>query len=228
MVNAVLVEWEGVLADTRLARRSALLASLAEEGVASDAVADEEACRGMSVHAAATTALRVAGRVDATLVDLVALRAERSFLAGLANGCVLSPGAAAFVQHAQHRSRVMIVTRASRAETDLFLRLSGLDGAITAVLCADDILGDAPAVSLYTQALEHLTRLRPIAASRAVAVVDALPAIRAARGAGVPALAVGAPAHEALEADGAVDSLDRLTMDDLARLVVPAHPERPA
>jgi beta-phosphoglucomutase-like phosphatase (HAD superfamily) len=228
MVNAVLLEWEGVLADTRLARRNALLAALAEEGVASDAVADEESCRGRSVHVAATTALRLAGRGDATLADLVALRAERAFLAGLAAGFVLAPGAAAFVEHAQLRARLMIVTRATRAETDLVLRLSGLDGAISAVVSADDVLGDVPSASLYTQALDHLARRRPIEASRTVAVVDALPGIRAARAAGVPVLAVGAPAHEALEADGAVDAVDRLTMDELARLVVPAHPERPA
>jgi hypothetical protein len=40
-----------------------------------------------------------------------------------------------------------------------------------------------------------------------------------ARAAGLRTLAVGAPAHVALEADAAIDGLDGLTLDTMTRLV---------
>jgi len=207
MVDAVLLEWEGVLADTRLARRDALRAALAAEGIAHTLSDDDEQIRGLGVHAAACTILRHIGSIDATLGDLLAARAARSFAEGLGGGLVLMPGAVAFMQGLQSRTRVAIVTRASRAETELVLRMAGLDDAVTTIVSADDIREEAPAAAAYRAAVAHLSRTRPVQDDRAVAVVDSAPSIRAARAAGVRVLAVGAPAHEAIEADAAIDLL---------------------
>src|SRR6185369_13324043 len=70
MVDAVLLEWEGVLADTSVARREALLRALAEEGVQYEAL-----------------------ETDPALADLVALRATRAFAERIGKGLVLLPGA---------------------------------------------------------------------------------------------------------------------------------------
>lgn len=202
MLDAVLLEWEGVLADTRDARRVAIEHALAAEGVADLPPA------------------------DATLAQLVALRAERAFVEGLATGLVLTPGAADFVRHAHERTRVVIVTRATRAETEAVLRLSSLDDSVHQVVCADDVIGDSPSVAQYERALTVISRLRPVHRARIVAIVDGLPGIRAARAAGVRVLAVGTPAHESLEADGAVSSVDGLTMPELERIAGVASAEQ--
>jgi beta-phosphoglucomutase-like phosphatase (HAD superfamily) len=228
MVDAVLLEWEGVLADTGAARREALLRALADEGVLWNAAAYEACCGGLDVHAAARAALGSAGRDDATLTDLVALRASRAFVEQLAQGFSLQPGAARFIAAAEHRARVAVVTRAARAETEIVLRLSGLESAIACVVTADDVLALPPTPAIYERALAHLARRRIVPPHRAVALVDTTVAVRAARAAGMRTLAVGAPAHVAMEADAAADSLEGLTLDAAAALVGVAALERPA
>lgn len=219
MVDAVLLEWDGVLADTGAARRDALLRALADEGVAWSVDAFDAHCAGLDVHSAAAVAVgRVRGD-DPALVDLVALRAGRAFTERLARGVMLQPGALDFLRAAEPRARLAIVTRASRAETDLFLRLSALDGLMACVFSADDVLQPPPSSELYEQAASHLARTRRVRREHAVALVNATRAIRTARGAGVHVLAVGAPAHVALDADGAIDGLATLTIDELATLV---------
>lgn len=223
MVDAVLLEWEDVLAGTRVARRDALRHALAAEGIAHTVADDDGQLRGLGATAAVRAVLRHMGSADETLAALLAMRASRAFAETLAGGLVLMPDAVAFVRRMQVRSRVAIVTRASRAETDAALGMSGLLDAFTTVVTADDIAEDAPASSAYQCALSRLARVRAVEPGRAVAVVDALPAIRAARASGVRVLAVRAPAHEAMEADMLVETLDGVQPDDL---LLPAGPAK--
>jgi len=218
MVDAVLLEWDGVLADTGAARRDALLRALADEGVAWSEDAYAAHCAGLDPHRAASMAVERTRGDDPALVDLVVLRAARTFTERLARGVTLQPGAGEFLRAAEPRVRLAIVSRASRAETDLFLRLSALDGMMACVFTADDVLQPPPSPELYDQAAAHLVRTRRARREHCVALVQATPAIRAARAAGVRALAVGAPAHVALDADGATADLASLTIGELAIL----------
>src|SRR5690242_9305144 len=203
MVDAVLLEWDGVLADTGVARRDALLQALADEDVAWSAEDFDAHCAALDVHSAAAVAVERTRGDDPALVDLVVLRAGRAFTERLAGGVTLQPGAVEFLRAAEPRARLAIASRTSRAETDLFLRLSGLDGMMACVFTADDVLQPPPSPELYEQAALHLARTRRVRRERTVALVHSTPAIRAVRAAGVHALAVGSPAHVALDADGA-------------------------
>ena len=215
MADGVLLDWEGVLADTADSRRDALRSAFADEGIAFDDVAYEHQGAGRSVHSAVVRMLG-SGAADATLaalVALVALRAERSFAARLAQGFAIEPAAARFVELAQLRAPVVIVTAAGRAESDAALRLAGLHDSCAAIVTADDVGGEAPAAASYELALAHLGRRRVVKADRVVALATTMPAIRSAREAGLRTIAVSSPAHVALEADAAVGSLDGLTLD---------------
>jgi beta-phosphoglucomutase-like phosphatase (HAD superfamily) len=212
MADGVLLDWEGVLADTADARRDALRAALADEGIAFDEAAYARFGAGRSVRAAVARLLGTSA-ADATLAELVALRAEREFAARLQHGFAIDPAAARFVELAQLRAPVVIVTAAGRAESDAALRLAGLHDSCAAIVTADDVGGDAPAPASYELALAHLGRRRVVKASRVVVLATGLPAIRAAREAELRTVAVEAPAHVALEADAAVDSLSGLTLD---------------
>jgi beta-phosphoglucomutase-like phosphatase (HAD superfamily) len=225
MVEALLLEWEGVLIDTRVGRCDALVRAFAAEGVALSASVCEACGHGRSVRDAAAAALLHAGLTDHTLAELVAMRAERSFLAELSRGIVLTPGAAAFVEQAQRHVRIGLATRAGRAETDILLRLSGLEAAIATVATADDVSGEAPSPALYRRAVAQLGRVRAVGPPGAVVLGDAPPSFRAAREAGLRTLAVGAPAHDAMEADAGVGSLDGLTVAMVQRLVAPVGAE---
>jgi beta-phosphoglucomutase-like phosphatase (HAD superfamily) len=192
MLDAVLLEWEGVLADTSVARREALLRALADEGVQYEEL-----------------------EADPALADLVALRATRAFAERIGKGLVLLPGARAFVERVQLGSRVCIVTSATRAETEFVLRLAGLDAAVSTVVSSDDMLEGAAA---YERAIGQLARVRPIRRDHVVALASTPAALRAARATSVRTIAIGAPAHVALDADGAIATVDGITVADLARI----------
>lgn len=185
MPDAVLLEWEGVLADTGSARRDALLRALADEGVPWTAAAYDACCGGLDVRAAAVRALASTGCDDATLADIVALRANRAFIEWLARGFALMPDVPELIDALEHRTRLAIVTRAGRAETEIALRLSGLDRSVGIVVTADEVTDLPPAPALYERALTQLSRTRPVRVDRVVAVVRAPDAAVAARAAGM-------------------------------------------
>jgi beta-phosphoglucomutase-like phosphatase (HAD superfamily) len=207
-----------VLADTAESRRVTRRAALSDEGVALDDAAFERYGAGRSVRSAATRLLGSRAS-DATLVELVALRAEREFAARLAQGFAIDPAAARFVELAQLRAPVVIVTAAGRAESETALRLAGLHDSCAAIVTADDVGGESPAPASYELALAHLGRRRVVKAHRVVVLATDLPAILAAHEAGLRTVAVKAPAHVALEADAAIDSLSGLTLDSIDALL---------
>jgi len=226
MADGVLLDWEGVLADTADARRAALGGALTDEGIAFDDAALDHHGTGRSVRAAASRLLGSRAG-DPTLVELIALRAERSFAQRLAQGFSIDRIAARFVELAQLRAPLVVVTAAGRAETDSALRLAGLHDSCAAIVTAEDVGGEAPMPASYELALAHLGRRRQVKPRRVVLLATTSPAIHAAREAGVRTVAVGAPAHIALEADAAVGSLAGLTLDAVdALLGITA--ERPA
>jgi beta-phosphoglucomutase-like phosphatase (HAD superfamily) len=218
MADGVLLDWEGVLADTAESRRAALRAALSDEGIAFDDVTFERLGAGRSVRSAAARLLG-SRAADATLVELVALRAEREFARRIGRGFAIDPAAARFVELAQLRAPVVIVTAAGRTESDAALRLAGLHDSCAAIVTSDDVGGEAPAPASYELALAHLGRRRVVKVHRVVVLATDLPAIRAAREAGLRTVAVKAPAHVALEADAAVDSLAGLTLDAIDALL---------
>lgn len=218
MLDAVLLDWEGVLADTTDARQGALVQALAAEGIRQDETAVN----------AASDALAVLRQADPTLADLVAARASRVFAERFGRGFVLLPGAREFVERMQLAALLAIVTSATRAETEFMLTLAGLDAAVTTIVSADDDLDPPPSAAPFAKAMAQLSRRRPLNADRVVALAQTSLALRAARSAGVRTVAIGAPAHVAVDADGATDSIDGLRAPELARLAGIAPAERGA
>ena len=224
MADGVLLDWEGVLADTARLRRDALLRAFADERL--DHGSYDERCVGWSTRGAAARVLGSRAS-DAALVEIVALRAERAFATSLAHGFAIDPEAARFAGHAQLRAPLVVVTAASRTETDVALRLAGLHDSCAAIVTADDVTGEAPSRESYEAAVTHLARRRPVKCERIVVLANTVPALRAARSAGLRTVAVGASAHVALEADGAVPSLAGLSLDAIDALL-DITAERPA
>ena len=219
MADAVLLDWEGLLADTGSSRREALALALAAEGVALDYATYEDRFVGRSLRSVIASALGWRAHDD-TLVELVALRAQRELVARIAQGFVVAPEVVRFVEHAQLRAPVVIVTAAGRDETAA-LRLTGLRDSFSVIVTVDDVPEDAPSPTQIDAAMAHLSRRRggTLARERVLALVTNTPAIIAAREGGVRTVAVGAPAHVAVEADGAIASLAGTTLDALDTLV---------
>lgn len=225
MLEALLLELEGVVVDTRSARFDALVRALADDGLGNLPEGAAEDLLGLSPRDAAAVASRLLGvAADPTTLDLIGLRADRYFTDRVSQGVSLREGARVLITIAHARSRPALVTRASRAIVDLVLGMSGLHDAFEVIVCADDVLDNKPAPESYTRALSRLQNRRPLARERVLALEDARPGILAARAAGVRCLAVGdLPAHHAVEADGLVASLADAGHDVLAELERWAH-----
>src|SRR3954471_5421140 len=182
MADAVLLDWEGLLTDTTESRRAALALALAEEGVTFDEDAYDDRFAGRSLRSIVAAALEWRAGDD-TLVELVTLRAQRELASRLAQGLVVEPDVMRFVEHAQLRAPVAIVTAAGRDETDAALKLAGLRDSFSAIISADDVPGDAPSRAQFDAAMTHLERRRasPLARERVLVLATTRPGILAAR-----------------------------------------------
>src|SRR3954471_13182467 len=98
MVDAVLLELEGVVFDTRELRRLSLRDALLEQGLAP--TIDVDAVDGSTPRGAVERSLALqALEYDDVLLDLLAARAERAFSSRLAaSGAAPSDGARALVE----------------------------------------------------------------------------------------------------------------------------------
>ena len=204
MPDALLMDWEGCIVDTTTMRQAAAQRALQEEGLTPDDAA----------------------AIDDVLAGIVAARASRAFAERLGKGFLLRDGARELLESAQAVSRVAIVTRATRSETEFVLRLAGLDSVVSSIVSADDEPDAWPSAAPFSGAIARLSTRREARADRCVAIATAMDALRSARAAGLRTVALGAPAHVALEADGAIDSLAGLTLPALARIAGIAAAER--
>lgn len=218
-VPVLLVEFEGVVADTAAARRSALVESLAVEAITvDDRLLDLAA--GYSTEEAVRRVRRAAGAIeDETAVELGRLRAERAFAARAGKGLRLAPDVRAALERLAAHCRISLVTRASRREVEFILDLAGFEGIFRPIITVEDVTPAKPAREPWLAALARVGQLFPGQQLRALAVEDTAVGLRAARAAGIASVGVGPiPAHEALEGDAWVGSLADLTPERVRAL----------
>ncbi|MDQ6888095.1 MAG: HAD family phosphatase [Gemmatimonadota bacterium] len=223
MIDAVLLELEGVLADTAVPRCRALQASLAAEGLELSAEEFDLRCAGLPVLAAARAAIQLRGvLLDETALDLIVLRAERSFATIASHGLPLMPGARDFIENAAACTRVALVTRGGRRHAESLLSLAGIADAFECVIGAEDTIEPKPSSAPYRHALARMGRRRALRTGESFAMEDGAPGIRAARAAGIPCVAVGMlDAQAALEADAYLPSLRGQSVRGIGALVAP-------
>jgi len=218
-VPVLLIEFEGVVADTAAARRGALVESLAVEGITV-----EERHLALAAGHATEDAVRRIRRAagapdDETAVELGRLRAERAFAARAGKGLPLAIDVRPALERLASHCRLSLVTRASRREVEFILGLAGLEGLFRPVIAVEDATPAKPAHEPWLVALARVGQLFPGQQLRALAVEDTVVGLRAARAAGLASVGVGPlPAHEALEGDAWVESLSDLTPERVRAL----------
>jgi beta-phosphoglucomutase len=223
MPVVLLFELDGVLLDLLAPRRDALRQALAAEDISIDeeALAELVATHGFAT-AAAAAAQRARVELDATGLDLIAMRAERLLETRLQGGASLVPGAAAFVDQARTRARLALVSISTRRRVDAALSLASLTDAFETIVTADDVLSQKPDPEGIRLALDRLARRRPIGPGGVIALEGTHEGVLAARAAGIGVIAVGSlPAHVAVDADGYLGSLEDTTLESLDAIVRP-------
>jgi beta-phosphoglucomutase-like phosphatase (HAD superfamily) len=224
MLSAVFFELEGVLADLRVARLKGLATALGAEGIILTENEFDARCAGVPVRAALHHAAAAHGiPADDTAIDLLVHAASEITMEQLGKGFSLTDGAATLVNALQGRTRLAVVTRASRREVELILSMSGLADAFETIVCDEDAFPPKPAAAPYVEALARLDRRRPLRRDGIVALEDGAIGIRSAHGAGVRCMVVGnLPAHVALDADAMTESLTGHSLDTLGALLAPS------
>ena len=223
MLDTVLLELEGVIADTAEARRDAIIASLQADGVTLPLSSYRELCAGLSFEAAIRAAFGAQSRpADETVIALAAHRAERAYRAYIGKGLTLIEGARETLERLHETVRLGLVTRSPGRDAMFVLSLGRMDHLFSCVVAAEDA-PEKPSPEPYRLALARLQRTRSrVVRGTVVALEDGRPGIQAAHGAGIPCVVVGdVPAHVALEADAWLPSLAGLTADHLLSLVAP-------
>jgi HAD superfamily hydrolase (TIGR01509 family) len=220
MVDVVLFEFEGVIAETRERRTAALRRSLADDGIEASVEEIAQVWRALPSRAAAAALLERRGdRADEVMLDLIALRADRYFGEEASGGLSLVPGARDCVGRLEGRARLGIVTRASRRDVERTLALAELGFAFECVVTSDEMIEQKPSPIGYERALERLSRRGAVQRDNVIALEDGPAGIRAARAAGIRCVAVGPMAAEvAMDADGYIKTLEHVTLERLREL----------
>jgi beta-phosphoglucomutase-like phosphatase (HAD superfamily) len=221
MIDAVLCELEGVLVETADLRRRALQRSLGDEGLTLTDEQFDEHCAGLPLQTSVRAALAALHTPhDETMVDLLALRAERQFTALAAQGIALAPGAREFIERSQGVAPLAIVTRARRREVEVVLSLANLESAFECVVAAEDAQQPKPSPRGYVLAIERMSRRRPVRRERALALEDGPAGLRAAHAAALRCVVVSPQAWQfAEEAESWIPSMAGQTPATLDALV---------
>jgi beta-phosphoglucomutase-like phosphatase (HAD superfamily) len=230
-VDAILVEFESVVADTFHARRDALAEALAREGVVLSTDEYWDLCAGWPSGAA----LRALAQhrkldLDETALDLLALTADRAYTAHVGKGVILVDGARQALERLSARARLAVVSRLRRTDLEVLISLARLDHVFSFVIGAEDSSPGKPDPRPYRMAIERLGRLRRDSAGAlpVVALEDGIAGIRSAHGAGLPCIAVGRiPPHVAIEADAWLESITGLDIGAIDTLLSGHGENRP-
>ena len=223
-LQAIVFDFDGVIADSEPLHLKAFQQTLAEEGIVLER--DDYFARylGYDDVGAFGAVARDNGLAwsDRHITTLVARKAQK-MQAILAAGEVLFPGAAAFVRAAAAEVPIAIASGALRHEIVQIVAAAGLDGLFAAIIASGDTPESKPSPAPYLLAFEQLQRAtgRVLDRQRCVAIEDSLWGLESARGAGLRCVGVTTsyPAAELSGAELIVDGLQTLTLPMLDDLV---------
>jgi len=225
MLQAVVFDFDGVIADSEPLHFRAFRDILAEVGVELTeaeyyrrylGLSDAAAFRGIGVK----QRNRWDDRNVAALMRRKAARFERLER----DASLIFPAADALVRAAAAVVPIAVASGARRAEVLRILDRADLTRCFIAVVAAEDVAASKPAPDPYLRALDRLSASagKPIAPRRSVAIEDSRRGLESARAAGMKTVGVTHPYAEGTlvgQADLVVSSLTTLNVTDLQQLV---------
>lgn len=220
-VTAVILDFDGVIADTERLHLSAFQEIFAGRGwVLGEAEYFERYLgfddRRLVLAYIADRHLEVPGVV---VEDLVTAKA-RAFNRYVSAQDTLYPGARTAVLQLAAEYTLAIASGALHHEIVAMLETGGLGGVIRVIVAADDVVATKPSPEPYLAAASRLG----VSPSRCVAVEDSPAGLSAAKAAGMRAIAVTttSPSHALVHADRIVAGLADVTPAVVTALGTPA------
>lgn len=212
MIDAVIFDFDGVLADTEALHLGAFQEAFLSRGWSLDERAYFERYlgyddRGLIAAYVRDHHLRLAAEDEDRLLALK----SAAFRARLSAGAVLYPGAAECVARLGARYPLGIATGSLRAEVVDILSAARLLTAFQTIVAADDGIEAKPSPAPYLAAAQRLG----VNPDRCMVIEDSVGGLAAARAAGMRTVAIATTLpREALgAADRVVDRLDEITVE---------------
>jgi beta-phosphoglucomutase len=222
-LQAIILDFDGVIADSEPLHLRAFQATLADHGLALSA--DQYYSRYLGYDDLGMLEALARDRSLAwSAPELKALVAEKGvhLQAMLQNSSVLFPGAAEFIRSSAAEVPIGIASGAMKHEILQVIQAAGLAPCIALVVAAGDTPESKPSPAPYRLALEGLRERTglDLDARRSVAVEDSRWGLASASGAGLRCVGVTSsyPAEELPGAELVVGGLADLTLDMLHQL----------
>jgi beta-phosphoglucomutase len=223
-LQAIVLDFDGVIADSEPLHLRAFQRTLDAEGLALGA--DEYYARYLGYDDVGLFRALARDRhltMSDAQVDALVARKAAVFQELLRDGEVLFPGAAAFIRAAAAEVPLAIASGALRHEILAILAAAGLADRFAAIVAAGDTPDSKPSPAPYVLAVEQLRRQsgRALDPRRSVAIEDSRWGLESAQGAGLRLVGVTTsyPAEELPGAELVVGGLRDLTVPALDRLV---------
>ncbi len=184
-MDALLLDFNGVVVDDEPLHFASFGAVLAEEGIALDEATYYGVYMGFDDRAAFREAFRRAGR-DIGPARLARLVERKSRAYGTLAGRALTivPGVRTFVSATAAVAKVAVVSGALRAEVDMGLARAGIADVVDTIVAAEDVTTTKPDPEGFRLALRRLAARHGAGPWRATVIEDSLPGLAAARGTG--------------------------------------------
>jgi beta-phosphoglucomutase len=223
-LQAIVFDFDGVIADSEPLHLRAYQEALAEEGIELTAQEYFSSYLGFDDVGMVEALARDRGIAmsDRHVAALIA-RKGAAMQALMQSGAVLFPGAKEFIREAAASVPIAIASGALRHEIDEIVEAAGIADLFSAIVASGDTPQSKPSPAPYLLAF---TRLRDAAGSdlrphRCVAIEDSRWGLESAAGAGLRCVGVtnSYPADALPGAELVVDGLKTLTLPMLDRLV---------
>jgi beta-phosphoglucomutase-like phosphatase (HAD superfamily) len=216
-IRAVVLDFDGVIADTERLHYAAFRDVFSERGWTLDETAYFDRYLGCDDHGLVREFVRDIG-VTVTDQDAGRLVESKGRLFGrhLESADILFPGAKTSIEQLAARFAMGIASGARHHEIVAILRTAGLLEHFPVIVAADDVRATKPAPEPYLTAAGRLG----IPPSACVAIEDSAPGLEAARSAGMRTIGVTttSPRHVLTSADRIVAGLHEVSLELVASL----------
>ena len=222
-LQAIVLDFDGVIADSEPLHLRAFQQTLAEDGIdlsAEDYYShylgydDVGLCQALATD-------RAIPMTDQQIAAIVARKGVK-LLALLQGGEVLFPGAVDFIRSAASHVPLAIASGALRHEILEIVEAAGVRGLFSAIVAAGDTPESKPSPAPYVLAFQRLRQQtgRDLDPRRCVAIEDSRWGLESAHGAGLRCVGVtnSYSAEELRAAELVVNGLNELTLPALDRL----------
>jgi beta-phosphoglucomutase len=222
-LQAIIFDFDGVIADSEPLHFRAFQQALAEDGL--ELLPKEYFARYLGYDDVGMFQAFGEDRglgLDAAAIGALVARKGEKLRAMLNAGSVLFPGAIEFVRTAATAVPIAIASGAMRHEIDEIIETAGVAGLFSAIVAAGDTPESKPSPAPYRLAFERLQEAAGggLDPKRCVAIEDSRWGLESARGAGLRCVGVtnSYPAGELTGAELVVSGLQTLTLEALERL----------